>query len=513
MTITFTFTQPDTTVGDAEHHAAAAILNEDVATEAIEAVMSTVRGATAYKRILLRAAAGAGKSHTLKRMVRETLDSPHCRRVAIAVFANKQIYPLVRSLGETLGQENVCFLSGKARFADVPDDVKEAATVVTSTKDIPEGATVVLATSHRFGAPGERGRLTEHLGVGENGELPFDVLFVDEAWQMARYLFSGIERLAPVAVGVGDVGQLPPLDGDNNPWRGDEGYNPYRAWPDTFPGDDETWSRELPTVWRPRAEQLPLWRAFYTDWQHLTCVMAPGDRTVTVTGMSGQPDAVWHQVGSGVPTLLEVEGLPEPEAPDIDPDLLGVVGELLEAVVEGGLTFGSRSMVDGEPRGELNEWSTDDLGDGGEHPAIVILATRNAAVDDAHRLVERLTAAHNLPDGFLVASTVDSWQGQTNAVTIAIHPLSGAEGLDEFNSAFGRLAVVCTRATHGLLLVTRSGIHELLEGAAARPGTPLGEPGVRQLPRQTHERILGTFARGTWVAPSGSPALPASKET
>jgi len=96
----------------------------------------------------------------------------------------------------------------------------------------------------------------------------------------------------------------------------------------------------------------------------------------------------------------------------------------------------------------------------------------------------------------LVASTVDSWQGQTNGITVAVHPLTGAAALDEFNSAFGRLAVTCTRATHGLLMVSRPGLDQLLGEAPARPGTPFGEPGNRHLPRQTHQRILATFARG-----------------
>ena len=82
-----------------------------------------------------------------------------------------------------------------------------------------------------------------------------------------------------------------------------------------------------------------------------------------------------------------------------------------------------------------------------------------------------------------------------NALTVAIHPLSGASRLDAFNSAFGRLAVTCTRATHGLLMVARDGVDDLLQNSPAVPGTPFGEPGVRSLPRQTHTRILDTFTR------------------
>jgi hypothetical protein len=147
----------------------------------------------------------------------------------------------------------------------------------------------------------------------------------------------------------------------------------------------------------------------------------------------------------------------------------------------------------GMPNGETMEATVTTPG---SDPLIVVLATRNQAVDDAQDVVDRLVAKHDLPDGVLIASTVDSWQGQTNGITVAIHPLSGADALDEFNSSFGRLAVTCTRATHGLLLLSRAGLDDLLALAPARPGTPLGEPGNRQLPRQTHQRILATFARG-----------------
>jgi hypothetical protein len=136
-------------------------------------------------------------------------------------------------------------------------------------------------------------------------------------------------------------------------------------------------------------------------------------------------------------------------------------------------------------------------GDGSTDPLVVILATRNQAVDDATDMVERLLEKHSLAATDIVASTVDSWQGQTNGITIAVHPLNGATDFDEFNSAFGRLAVTCTRATHGLLIVCRPGLIELLNQAPPRPGTPFGEPGNRHLPRQTHQRILATFARGT----------------
>ncbi|GAA3224634.1 hypothetical protein GCM10017691_12810 [Pseudonocardia petroleophila] len=495
--MTIEFVQPggqDTGTGGV-HHARAAGGNAAVAEKATGVLRDALSGTAPVDRILLKAAAGAGKSFVLKRLVGDAVAHPSCTRVAIVAFTNKQIHPLATALGRTLGKDRVCLFVSKDRYDDVPEDALVCATVVTTTSDIPHEAEVIISTSHKLGAIGELRRLTDHLGAAHHGRSPFDVLFVDEAWQLPHHLFDKVAKAAPVTVGVGDVGQLPPMEIGTNPWRGDPGFNPYRAWPTAFDADERTWAVELPAVWRPAAGHLDLWRAFYPEWGELHCVAAPGDRALVADGLSGPAAAIWRQVGTGVPTLLEVEGLPDAEAADIDLPLMGVVESLLDELLSSGFALEYAQYDDaGSPTGTT---LTACPGDGAGDPLIAVLATRNQAVDDATNVVERLRAKHACSDTELVASTVDSWQGQTNGITVAIHPLTGAAQLDEFNSAFGRLAVTCTRATHGLLMVSRPGLGRLLGEAPARPGTPFGEPGNRHLPRQTHQRILATFARGT----------------
>lgn len=490
-----TFTPPASPSLPAPHHALAAAGNVATAGAAIETLFNAMSARVDVERILLRAAAGAGKSFVLKRMVEEALTHPRCRRIAITAFANKQVFPLAEALGKQLGRDRVCLFVAKDRAEDVPDNIREVALVESDYKEVPPGIEVVLATSHKLG--GNAKWLEKQLGLATDGEHLFDLLFVDEAWQLPLHRYREVERLAPIAIGVGDVGQLPPIDPGQNPWRGDRGYNPYRAWPTAYERDRQTWVRELPAVWRPCAEQLPLWRAFYGDWESLNCVAGAGDRSIELGALEGASADVWRSVATGVPTLVEVDGLPDPDAADIDPPLLGVVEGWLDDLLTAGFVVHAKTYDGhGDPDGDTVTRSDAPHGDA----LIAVLATRNQAVDDAHEMVERLVAKHDLPEGVLVASTVDSWQGQTNAITVAIHPLSGAYALDEFNSAFGRLAVTCTRATHGLLLVSRKNLDELLAVAPARPGTPLGEPGTRQLPRQTHGRILQTFARGVYHA-------------
>src|SRR5438270_856739 len=98
MTITFSAAAapPD----DALHH--------ESAQRAVSALLSALEGAAAYERILLRAAAGAGKSYALVRMVREALAHENCTRVGVTAFANKQVFPLAGELGKELGASQVC---------------------------------------------------------------------------------------------------------------------------------------------------------------------------------------------------------------------------------------------------------------------------------------------------------------------------------------------------------------------------------------------------------------------
>jgi len=492
------FSDPlDPPPGDARHHADAATTNVEATTHAIEALDAALAGEAGWERILLRAAAGAGKSYALKRMVDHALSNPGCERVGVTAFTNKQILPLAEDLGTALGRDRVCLRISKAKAPDLPDSVRDLVTVAEKDVEIPAEAEVIVATASMYGRVGWR--LRSQLGTTSGGGSPFDILFVDEAWQLAEYLYNPLAQFARVVVGVGDVGQLPPLDPGENPWRGDPGYNPYRAWPTAYEDSDRTWSIEMPAVWRPTAAQLQLWRSFYPEWESLDCVAAPGDRRIGLGDLKGDSAVIWSRVATGIPTLVEVDGLEDPDAPDVDLPLLTEVESWLDALFAAGFELHAKSYDDlGVPDGDQAVTSATPDG----QALVAVLATRNQAVDDAQDMVERLTERHGLDEGTIVASTVDSWQGQTNALTVAVHPLSGASRLDDFNSAFGRLAVICTRATHGLLLVARSGLDDLLATAPARPGTPLGEPGTRQLPRQTHERILRTFARGSTTQPA-----------
>ena len=376
---------------DAKHHDRAAAGNAAVAETAKGELRAALSRETDIKRILLKAAAGAGKSYVLKTLVEDAVNHVDCQRVAVVAFQNRQLWPLARDLGSLLGQESVTLLTAKGKSELVPDDVHAAATVVETESAIPPETKVVISTSHKLGR--DYGRTLKHLGPARNGTAPFDVLFVDEAWQLPHHLFDPIENKAPIAVGVGDVGQLPPLEIGTNPWRGDPGFNPYRAWPTNFYGDPETVEIELPAVWRPTGEQLGLWRAFYPEWESLNCIFAPGDKRIRLGELArDRQGSLGPRSPRAYPTLIEVEGLPDAEAADVDTHLVDFAADLLDALFEAdfALEWAAMGNGTGTPTGETR---TVKPGDEPDDTLVTILASRNQAVDDAKDAVERLQQA------------------------------------------------------------------------------------------------------------------------
>ena len=129
MTVAVDFSAPEPVL-DARHHAEAAAANEIGPTEAILAFRMHSRDRVVINTILLRAAAGAGKSMQLRRMVIDALSHPACVRVAVTAFMNRQVWPLAKQLADELGKTRVCLLASRAVFAEVPTMSGHAATVV-----------------------------------------------------------------------------------------------------------------------------------------------------------------------------------------------------------------------------------------------------------------------------------------------------------------------------------------------------------------------------------------------
>mgnify|MGYP000459838033 CR=1 FL=1 len=142
--MTVAFLPPSYVATEAYHHSRAASQNEAAAKFAKGQLLDALNGSSDVERILLKAAAGAGKSFLLRGLVRDAIAQPQCLRVAVTAFQNRQLWPLAASLGKELGKDHVYLWASKRVFPDVPDWVKASATVVDSVTAVAHDAPVVL---------------------------------------------------------------------------------------------------------------------------------------------------------------------------------------------------------------------------------------------------------------------------------------------------------------------------------------------------------------------------------
>ena len=187
MEMIVNFTPPAVTLGDALHHSAAAAGNISIADQAILQLRDALSGSSDIQTLLLKAAAGAGKSYVLRKMVADAIKHPNCVRVLVVAFTNKQVWALADALGSELGRDKVFLYSSKSKFSDANASVTRA-TVVDSAKSIPSDVPVVLTTSHLSGSLSVRGIYKNSFSASHHADYPFDVMFIDEAWQLPHHL-------------------------------------------------------------------------------------------------------------------------------------------------------------------------------------------------------------------------------------------------------------------------------------------------------------------------------------
>ena len=250
---------------------------------------------------------------------------------------------------------------------------------------------MVLGVSHKFRASGRgTAAAASDFGPGANGAAPFDVLFVDEAWQLPLHRFTGRRGLAPVASASGDVGQLPADRPQPEPLARRPGLQPLPRLAHGVRGRREDLRRRPARgVATDRASSCRCGgpsTATGTGW---TAWPRPATGRIELPAMTGPAADVWTAVATGQPDPARGRRPRRtPEAPDIDQPLLDVVEELLAPLLERRLHDRRAALR----RRRRARWTSERVHSAEPHgdPLIVVLATRNQAVDDATAMVERL---------------------------------------------------------------------------------------------------------------------------
>ena len=410
---------------------------------------------------IVQAPPGSGKTYQLTRAAVSGADGRGRLRVAIACQTNSQADDVARRLAEMgAAAPIVRFASGRA---SKPADLSDAVRWVTSGKDLPHERCIVVSTTAKWSL--------------SDLPDPFDILFVDEAWQLAHMDFQVLTRVAGRFVFIGDPGQIPPvvtvptLRWETSP------QPPHRPAPEVMRAIPDANPRllQLPATRRLPFDSARLVRNFY-DFDFASYA-GPGERALLYGGRGGDAvdRALRHLAGASVALSL----LPTPPSGppmEVDADVVARCVELAGRA--------------------LRERSTCVLRDG-RHD----LAPESVGISATHRkMVTAIGLA--LPPALrphIRVDTPERWQGLECDLMIVVHPLSGVVQPSEFDLETGRLCVMASRHRCGLVIVSRDHLATTLERTAPSATQPVGVDDIAGRVHARHVQLLASLTRSNSV--------------
>ena len=400
--------------------------------------------------LVLKAPPGSGKTYVTLHAV--ALARHRGRRVAVATQTNKQAEDFCRRMAEDFPRFVVHrWASAGRRERPLGDSVRWH-----RGRDLPQGPCIVVSTSAKWG--------TSDL----DGQDPFDVLFIDEAWQLCWADFMLFSGVASRFVLVGDPGQIPPVvPVDVSRWQTSR-RPPHVPAPEVILRDKTLPTRrlELPVSTRLPPDTCALVQAFY-DFPFAAWA-APGERRLVLpTGNSDDSvaDRVLALLTTGSTALLLLPtpagGPPQEEDTELARAAAAVVRRALER-------FASVHTESGEAP----------------------LRPEDIGLSATHRVMNtRLADALGDLAGQVSVDTPERWQGLERPLMVIVHPLSGVTQPSVFDLATGRLCVMTSRHSVGVVIVARDHVGQTLEQMLPRAEQCLGQRDEAGRGRAQHRAV------------------------
>lgn len=397
---------------------------------------------------LVKAPPGSGKTFLLLRAAIHA--SRLGLRVAVATQTNSQADDICRRLSASAPEvPGVRFAAAHAEPCDLGSSIEW----ITATKALPSGPGIAVGNSAKWG-------LVKALA-------PFDILFVEEAWQLSWADFMLLEQVAGRFVLVGDPGQVPPVvTVDTARWE-TSARPPHRSAPEVIlaRAPDDLLSLELPATWRLPHDTVELVREFYDfDFE---AVVAPGERRlVRGTAPRGRLQRALTRLTRGSVLWLSLPTAERGASGEHDDEL----ARLAAAVVTELLAMGARYKMGGQ---------------------ILPLEPADVGLCATHRA---MVSAMGLALSSELAPTVrvdtpERWQGLECKVMVIIHPLSGVERPTSFDLETGRLCVMTSRHQVALVILSRDHVGTTLSSLISSAEQAVGTPDTTGRGRDQHLRL------------------------
>ena len=402
---------------------------------------------------------GAGKTWLVEQTL--SLAAVQARMTVCCVTPRaQQGYDLARRLVNGFHLPRLQLLISKDRLP--PTDLAASVHIITDVRDIGAGPGVVVSTVDKVAT--HLPRLPEHQ---------FDLLVVDEAYQLAFKQFLPVSSLAPRILLVGDPGQLPPLvQADTTPFEAAD----FRVhWPAPkellrlYPGTPRF---QLPATRRFPQDTVEIVQPSLYPQLPFVSAVAPSDRQLrfALYGIGGAIDRALDMIVNGATIVCLVLPTRETAFQEVDHEVADTLAAVAERFVHRQPTWVGTS-----------ELTPADIGCIDPH------------VQSGGAVRDRLRAA-GLRD--ITVDTPEIWQGGQRPVTVVKHPLSGPGRPEDFDLEAGRWCVMLSRHLHGCIVVARANVDATLSDYQHHCGrTPSGAEDATWRGYRAHAGIWNELKR------------------
>lgn len=387
--------------------------------------------------VVVQAPPGSGKTFLLLEAADFAVRQD--KMVAVATQTNSQADDICRRMAREHPKVPTVRFAGSGSDRG---DLDPSVGFVRKAADLPSAPCVVVGTSAKWGS--------------FDPICTFDLLLVEEAWQLSWADFMLLSHIAGRFVLIGDPGQVPPVVTiDPSRWETSP-RAPHRPAPEVILQDppSDLISLSLPATWRLPYDSVDLVRPFY-DFPFAP-IAAPGEQKLLTKrlGRKRLQRALSNLYTGSVLALT----LPTPAGGpplELDQEIADLAGDVVMTLAQGSVRY--------RMNGKTEPLEPSDIGLCATHRLMV--STLNLALPDSLA-------------GEVCVDTPERWQGLERKVMVVAHPLSGVTRPSAFDLETGRLCVMASRHQVALVVVTRDHVGDTLAGYFPTAEQAVGRPDV-----------------------------------
>jgi len=387
---------------------------------------------------VVQAPPGSGKTHMLLTVVAQLVAAGKC--VALAAQTNRQADDIAHRWSKDY--KNLPATRLGSRSSVPPANFPPTVSWQTESKSLGREAGLYISTTAKW--------------TTVRDPEPFDLLAVDEAWQMAWADLMQCANLSEKFYLIGDPGQIPPVVTiDVRRWE-TAPRPPHKPAPEVVIGDPDLLKNAfigaLPACRRLPYESVEFVKPFYSF--AFDAYAKPGERKIKFNTLVPQEHSkLFGSLKSGQPVVATLSTPADGPALEVDTDLALSITKIIDTLLE------SETEIDlGD--GHYRKLTASDIGVCATHRSMNGEITRNL---NSNRIQ-------------VSVDTPERWQGLQRPIMIVVHPLSSVTDPSDFDLQTGRLCVMASRHQVALIIVTRDHVGKTLSGfipeATQAPGQP-----------------------------------------